>query len=158
MIKNNFFPHPQASSDVSGDYKDVTHYEQQYDRHKHQSGVRVLAVDVPPYVNRGDDAELECHYDLAHLQLYSLKWYRDDDEFFRFMPSEDPAQVVLPVPGVQVEMANSTGATLLLKAVTRQTEGHYKCEVLSDAPEYYTADRSAPLLVVALERSTAVVV
>ncbi|KAF2364730.1 Immunoglobulin V-set domain, partial [Trinorchestia longiramus] len=140
---------PQRLSYRPADHEVGGHqYEQKFDRHDHQSGVRVIAVDVPPYVSRGDDVQLDCHYDLAHLQLYSLKWYRDDDEFFRYMPSEDPAQVVLPVPGVRVESRNSTGATVLLRAVSRETSGHYKCEVLSDAPEYYTADRSAPLQVV----------
>lgn len=100
--------HHVSNVDLQISSHQINPYEEQFDRHEHQSGVRVLAVDVPHYVEVGDDALLECHFDLAHLQLYSLKWYRDDDEFFRFMPSEDPAKVVLPVPGVRVKVSYST--------------------------------------------------
>ena len=71
----------------------------------HQLGVRVTDVHVPRYVAEGSNASLECLYNLASFRLYSLKWYRDDMEFFRYIPSEDPDKVVLPVTGINVDVS-----------------------------------------------------
>ena len=43
----------------------------------------LLGVAVPVYKFRGEDAQLECQYDRGTDPLYSVKWYKDDDEFFR---------------------------------------------------------------------------
>ena len=37
-------------------------------------------------VEVGDDVTLFCDYKLEEDTLYSIKWYRDDREFFRFIP------------------------------------------------------------------------
>ena len=34
----------------------------------------------------GEDITLTCEYRLERDTLYSIKWYRDDREFFRFIP------------------------------------------------------------------------
>ena len=34
----------------------------------------------------GEDISLICDYKLEDDILYSIKWYRDDKEFFRFIP------------------------------------------------------------------------
>ena len=33
--------------------------------------------------------------------MYSVKWYRDNVEFFRYIPSEDPHTTVFIIPGDQ---------------------------------------------------------
>ena len=43
----------------------------------------LLGVAVPVYKFRGEDAQLECQYDQGTDPLYSVKWYKDDHEFFR---------------------------------------------------------------------------
>lgn len=45
--------------------------------------VLVTQLLVPAVVERGTDVTLECGYQLAENQLYSIKWYHDDREFFR---------------------------------------------------------------------------
>ena len=39
----------------------------------------------PTFVEVGDNVELHCNFnlDLAQSELYSIKWYRDNVEFFR---------------------------------------------------------------------------
>ena len=37
----------------------------------------------------GHSLSLECDYQLEGDSLYSLKWYRDDREFFRYIPQGD---------------------------------------------------------------------
>ena len=38
----------------------------------------------------GEDISLTCDYKLEDDILYSIKWYRDDKEFFRFIPRGEP--------------------------------------------------------------------
>ena len=35
----------------------------------------------------GQDLSLLCNYQVMGDSLYSIKWYRDDKEFFRFIPA-----------------------------------------------------------------------
>jgi hypothetical protein len=50
-----------------------------------------LLVDIiiPSIVLNGKDALLECQYDLDDEALYSLKWYKGNEEIFRFIPGEE---------------------------------------------------------------------
>ena len=47
--------------------------------------------------------ELYCNFqlDMEQSSLYSVKWYRDNVEFFRYIPSEDPHTTVFIIPGDQ---------------------------------------------------------
>merc|ERR1739847_203814 len=52
-------------------------------------GISLEAVLVPQYKFRGQNATLLCKYDLpkdGSEELYSLKWYFKDEEFYRFTP------------------------------------------------------------------------
>ena len=40
-------------------------------------------------VEGGHTLNLECDYKLEGDTLYSLKWYRDDKEFYRYIPRGD---------------------------------------------------------------------
>lgn len=53
-------------------------------------------------------AVLYCRYDLEGDRLYSVKWYKDDEEFYRFMPRIDPEKNVFDRPGVRVDVSNDT--------------------------------------------------
>ena len=49
--------------------------------------LRVLEDDLlPTVVERGEDVELWCRYELEGDTLYSLKWYRNNMEFYRYTP------------------------------------------------------------------------
>ncbi|XP_042879233.1 uncharacterized protein LOC122257801, partial [Penaeus japonicus] len=114
-----------------------------------ESGVHVTNLEVPRHVARGDTVQLRCLWDLNSFNLYSVKWYRDDMEFFRFIPSED-MKMSLSLPGVKVDEQNSDGELVVLQDVDLNTGGRFKCEVLSGFPEFYTADKSAEMIVVEL--------
>ncbi|PRD35684.1 UNVERIFIED_CONTAM: hypothetical protein NCL1_10749 [Trichonephila clavipes] len=45
--------------------------------------LRLVSLHVPSKVIVGDVIKLTCRYDLEGDTLYSIKWYRDDVEFFR---------------------------------------------------------------------------
>jgi hypothetical protein len=69
--------------------------------------LRGVRLDVPEAVLTGDTARLACDYDLEHAALYSIKWYRGDDEFYRFVPKESPPTRVFPLPGINVDVSSS---------------------------------------------------
>ncbi|XP_042858918.1 uncharacterized protein LOC122245036 [Penaeus japonicus] len=112
-----------------------------------ESGVRVTSLDVPNHVARGDNVNLTCLWDLNSYNLYSVKWYRDDREFYRFIPSENE-KGILNLPGINVDEERSDGHVVVLLNVGLDTGGHYKCEVISQYPEFHTADKSKEMLVV----------
>ena len=69
------------------------------------NGVRLVGVNVPSYRFIGEDAALRCLYDLEGEQLYSVKWYKDGSEFFRFIPGDPDQQITtFMLPGVTVNV------------------------------------------------------
>ncbi|KAK9753742.1 hypothetical protein QE152_g1857 [Popillia japonica] len=49
-----------------------------------------MRLNVPRAVRVGHSVTLECDYDLETAPLYSVKWYRGPDEFYRYVPKEEP--------------------------------------------------------------------
>ena len=62
-------------------------------------------LTVPGQLILGSGASLGCDYNLEGSKLYSVKWYKDGQEFFRFMPSMDNKIEVFSVRGVNVEVS-----------------------------------------------------
>ncbi|KAK9869163.1 hypothetical protein WA026_002912 [Henosepilachna vigintioctopunctata] len=61
------------------------------------SGVRSLKnmhMTVPEAVKLGDTITLSCDYDLESVALYTIKWYRNEEEFYRYVPKESPPSQV----------------------------------------------------------------
>lgn len=67
--------------------------------------LRIIRVSVPPYRIRGQVAILECDYELDNDGLYSVKWYRDNEEFYRYMPKFDPPKHAYKLDGVKVDVS-----------------------------------------------------
>ena len=66
----------------------------------------MVRVSVPQYKVRGDMALLECQYELKDTdKLYSVKWYKDNEEFYRFVPRSDPIKQSFKVEGIRVEVS-----------------------------------------------------
>jgi len=62
---------------------------------------------VPAAVNLKSDATLRCLYDLEQNEsLYSVKWYLETDEFFRYVPKEVPPIQVFPLPGMKIDVSS----------------------------------------------------
>ncbi|CAG7828078.1 unnamed protein product [Allacma fusca] len=66
--------------------------------------LRIADVRIPSHTIRNQPVRLECHYDLEREALYSVKWYKDGKEFYRFLPGDDPPAQVFDQPGVKVDM------------------------------------------------------
>ena len=68
--------------------------------------MRLSGLSVPSHKFRGEDSTLRCLYDMEGEQLYSVKWYKDGDEFFRFIPADRDQQVtIFRLPGVNVDVS-----------------------------------------------------
>jgi len=68
-------------------------------------GLRNVGVIVPAAVSPGDTVTLQCSYDLEGDELYTVKWYKGRQEFFRYVPKELPHTRVFPLPGVNVDVS-----------------------------------------------------
>ncbi|XP_017778521.1 PREDICTED: uncharacterized protein LOC108564108 [Nicrophorus vespilloides] len=106
-----------------------------------------LRLTVPRAVRVGHSVTLQCDYDLEEAPLYSVKWYRNSDEFYRYVPKEAPPTRVFPLPGLHVDVSVSNAQKVTLLAVGRPLSGIFQCEVSADAPLFHTEIKSAPMTV-----------
>lgn len=67
--------------------------------------LRNVRIVLSEAVRAGSDALLRCDYDLEREALYSIKWYRGDEEFYRYVPKEEPPARVFPVSGITVDVS-----------------------------------------------------
>lgn len=71
------------------------------------SGLRLTEVRIPNHVVRDSTARLECHYDLDGEALYSVKWYRDGLEFYRYVPRDMPPAFIYDQSGLTIDVSNT---------------------------------------------------
>lgn len=67
--------------------------------------LKLIRVRVPPYKLRGDAAVLECLYELEGESLYAVKWYKENEEFYRFVPRVNPPLISYKVEGIKVDVS-----------------------------------------------------
>lgn len=71
------------------------------------AGLRLTEVRIPNHVVRDSTARLECHYDLDGEALYSVKWYRDGLEFYRYVPRDMPPAFIYDQSGLTIDVSNT---------------------------------------------------
>uniref|UniRef100_A0A182K665 Ig-like domain-containing protein n=1 Tax=Anopheles christyi TaxID=43041 RepID=A0A182K665_9DIPT len=114
------------------------------------SGIMLTEVRVPKHTIKGHSVRLECHYDMEGEALYSVKWYKDGSEFYRYVPRDDPPGTVFPQPGIIVDLLNSTSEQVVLAPIDLSSSGKYRCEVSAEAPSFQTVSDHGEMLVVVL--------
>lgn len=60
---------------------------------------------LPSAARVGLPVRLSCQYDLEGAQLYSIKWYHDETEFYSYVPKEEPATRIYPDNGIAVDVS-----------------------------------------------------
>ncbi|XP_033149751.1 uncharacterized protein LOC108594562 isoform X1 [Drosophila busckii] len=113
-------------------------------------GLRLVEVRIPPYVVKGGSVQLECLYDLDGEALYSVKWYKDGNEFYRYVPRDNPPAQTFRLPGVAVDLHNSSDALVSLLNLNLQSTGRFRCEVSGEAPSFQTVTQHGDMNVVSL--------
>lgn len=66
-------------------------------------------------------AILVCDYELDGEVLYAVKWYKDDEEFYRFVPKSNPPQHSYKVDGIKVDVSTTNGKSGGSGSRSRQT-------------------------------------
>ncbi|KZC14587.1 hypothetical protein WN55_07230 [Dufourea novaeangliae] len=112
--------------------------------------LRMLELVIPQHVVRGQNIRLECNFNLDGETLYSVKWYKDGNEFYRYVPQDRPPVLVFQLPGVTANIHNSTERSVVLYSVNLMSTGRYRCEVSAEAPSFQTVSDHSDMLVVAL--------
>ncbi|CAH2016439.1 unnamed protein product [Acanthoscelides obtectus] len=69
------------------------------------SGLKWVRVSVPQYRIPGESATCYCDYDLGNDTLYAVKWYKEHEEFYRFVPKARPQKTWYKVEGVHVDVS-----------------------------------------------------
>lgn len=75
-------------------------------------GLELTELSVPSHANLGHSITLYCWFNLGDASLYSVKWYKDEFEFFRFMPNNKPEMQVFPLAGIMLDVSIVTNVQL----------------------------------------------
>ncbi|XP_042229475.1 uncharacterized protein LOC121871322, partial [Homarus americanus] len=105
------------------------------------SGNLLRGVTVPQYAFAGGQATLSCSYDLRATRLYSLKWYHNGTEFYRYVPTERNTPMnIKPSHKFSVTelFRNDQRVTLSLTQLAVSASGQYRCEVIAEHPSFRT--------------------
>lgn len=80
------------------------------------AALHILRLEIPSIVDpRWERVPLKCEYDLENKDLYSVKWYKDGIEFFRFMPGAKPTGRDYLIDGVRVDLNRSDSKQVTLR-------------------------------------------
>ena len=47
-------------------------------------------MEGPDLANSGEIVTFTCRYDLGKDAIYSIKWYKEDREIYRYIPTDSP--------------------------------------------------------------------
>lgn len=117
-----------------------------------QGGVslKLINISVPQYTLRGEQAQLLCQYDLQSDRLYSVTWYKDHEEFYRYVPRSNPAQLSYKMDGIKVDHQLSDAQKVVIRNVNLKASGLYRCEVSAEAPSFTSVNGEARMEVIYL--------
>ncbi|XP_023343029.1 uncharacterized protein LOC111712606 isoform X2 [Eurytemora carolleeae] len=110
-------------------------------------GLEMLGINSPKFASSGETVELVCKYDVGRDAIYSVKWYKDGSEIWRYIPSDNPSFKYFPSPGINIlDISRPHKLVLILEGP--KGSGEYKCEISVEAPTFYTQNSSSNLTVV----------
>uniref|UniRef100_A0A1A9WYS0 Ig-like domain-containing protein n=1 Tax=Glossina brevipalpis TaxID=37001 RepID=A0A1A9WYS0_9MUSC len=84
--------------------------------------------------------------------LYAIKWYKDNEEFYRYVPKAKPPKTSYRVDGVRVIEEHSDNSKVLLRGLTINSTGLYRCEISAEAPNFSSVEAEGHMDVVYLPR------
>ncbi|XP_069175178.1 uncharacterized protein [Procambarus clarkii] len=114
------------------------------------AGDLLRGVDVPQFAFAGGEATLSCTYDLRSTRLYSLKWYHNGTEFYRYVPTERNRPINIKPShkfSVTEVFRNEHRVTLSLTRLAVSASGDYRCEVIAEHPSFRTEAATAVMTV-----------
>ena len=118
-----------------------------------------VSVRSPPHAITGQTVQLYCDLSLppAPHQIYSLQWFLEDREIYRFVPgaARRRQRMLFHTEEVTVDLESSKLLSpllhqLVLLRVKRSQSGDYRCQVTLDSPPFPFLSAQAPLTVMVL--------
>ncbi|XKL69257.1 hypothetical protein PGB90_007026 [Kerria lacca] len=89
-----------------------------------------VKVLIPKNVAVGFNVNLHCSVTCDIREIYTLKWYRGNREFYRYMSSETPPKKAFDFPGrINVNVTSSNITQVTLTNVSELLSGEFTCEV-----------------------------
>ena len=67
--------------------------------------LKLMQVHIPEHTIHNTSVSLHCRYDLEGAALYSVKWYKDGVEFYRYILEEQPPAQIFNVPGIFIDVS-----------------------------------------------------
>ena len=68
--------------------------------------LKVTGFRVPPVALYGSDVHLDCPFSSpSRTKLYSVKWYQNQDEFFRYIFADQTPATAFNLPGIKVDVS-----------------------------------------------------
>ncbi|XP_076055325.1 uncharacterized protein LOC143033726 [Oratosquilla oratoria] len=110
----------------------------------------IQGMEVPRLSVKGGTANLSCWFELQGRGLYSLKWYHNQTEFYRYVPTETRRPVHMKAPDAfTVHELSRSGrhVALALEGLRTDASGEYKCEVIAEHPSFRTEASKGELIV-----------
>ncbi|KAL3272325.1 hypothetical protein HHI36_024384 [Cryptolaemus montrouzieri] len=112
------------------------------------AAVRLNRIVVPATGYSEKSLTLNCEFDLEGDELRSVKWFKDSEEFFRYMPNEIPKTISHRISGVQVDpgrtrCTDNSCLIVLNNLSSSSSSGRYQCEVTALHSEYRMAMKSS---------------
>ncbi|RZF40169.1 hypothetical protein LSTR_LSTR012412 [Laodelphax striatellus] len=105
--------------------------------------------EVPSLAEYGSSVTLTCEFDVGSATLNSVKWYKEEHEFFRYMPSNHLTDnQIFPLDGINLDKSISDQNHVTLMHLSFSSSGTYKCEVSTDLPDFKITYRSKHLSVI----------
>jgi len=110
--------------------------------------IRLTELTVPPHKLVGESVKLVCKFEMEAEHLYSVKWYRNEQEFYRYVPNDRPKLQIFPQKGIKVERSKSSRQHVFLSNLELEASGTYRCEVSGEAPSFKTKHEEKTMIVV----------
>ncbi|XP_077284985.1 uncharacterized protein LOC143910409 [Arctopsyche grandis] len=113
----------------------------------------IVELVVPAIADPRENAILSCRYDMGKDHLYSAKWFKDEQELFRYMPAQKPPGLPFPVHGIKLAgtpKCSQVACDLELMELQPSSAGVYRCEVVTEAPTFRLVHRNASMIVAEL--------
>lgn len=116
--------------------------------------VHIKSVQIPTSALQGTDVTLNCLYDLGSGSLYSVKWYKNSREIYRYFTS---SQAAFRAPGVRIDEYRSNEHRIVLLNVTLNSTGRYRCEITPE-PSFHTISSKGRVMTIVVPPSSGPVI
>ncbi|KAG8187092.1 hypothetical protein JTE90_023934 [Oedothorax gibbosus] len=105
------------------------------------STLKLRDFNVPDVAMRGEAVWLNCSYDLERDKLYSIKWHKNNVEFYRYLPEDNPPGQKYELLGIYLDLDLCKEGNIYMSKTDVHSEGIYRCEVSTEAPFFRTVKR-----------------